>query len=44
MVGKLLNIALEGPSYPLAGLRLLLDELPRLGHPYSWSYLESQRA
>jgi hypothetical protein len=38
-VGELLNTALEGPSHPLAGLRLLLDELPRLGHPYSWTHL-----
>jgi hypothetical protein len=38
-VGELLNIALEDPSHPLAGLRLLLDELPRLGHPYSWTHL-----
>jgi hypothetical protein len=38
-VGKLLNIALENPSHPLAGLRLLLDELHRLGHPYSWTHL-----
>jgi hypothetical protein len=39
MVGELLNIALEDSSHPLAGLRLLLDELPRLGFPYSWTHL-----
>ena len=38
-VGELLNIALEDASHPLAGLRLLLDELPRLGFPYSWTHL-----
>ena len=38
-VGELVSIALEDPSHPLAGLRLLLDELPSLGFPYSWSHL-----
>ncbi len=38
-VGALLNFVLEDPSHPLAGLRLLLDEFPRLDMNYNWTHL-----